>query len=161
MGWEDIFLRISKHFFSPRTRKGHSKVAASSPWLCSPPSCWELGTSREALISGHSVGRKRSRLCLHEHILMQLKQHGIKLEQWRISPQTQKQHIPCLWWAMMIGFFSVLPVSLVTSKLSNSAFPVWEKGLTQMSYTPKCLQWHGLQNLIYFSETQPTLLFSY
>lgn len=42
------------------------------------------------------------------------------------------------WFAFSVALLT--PMSLVTSKLSNSAFPVWKKGLTQMSDTLKYLQ---------------------
>lgn len=113
MGWSRSTLswESANIFWVPGARKDTARLQhpPATSWLCSDPSCWELGTSRGALISGHSVGRKRSRLCLLEHIFMQLKWHEIKLVQWRISPQTQKHQIPCLWWAMMTGLLSVWP----------------------------------------------------
>lgn len=81
-------------------KNNYSKCPPACLW--SGPSCQELGTSGEALISDYCVPvifgrrtlvksrRKRSRFCLHEHIFTQLAQHEITSVQWRISPQTQK-----------------------------------------------------------------------
>lgn len=102
-GKDTTRLHPSPVYSTQPTKWGEDNYSKCPPaWLCSGPSCWELGTSGEALILSYRVPgvfggrtlvksrRKRSRFCLCEHIFMQLKQHEITLVQWRINPQIQK-----------------------------------------------------------------------
>lgn len=162
MGWDGIgthFPENQEIFFQSQVQEEDTARLQHPP--PSDPSCWELGTSRGALNSGHSVGRKRNRLCLLEHIFLQLKQHEIKLVQWIISPQ--KQQIPCLWWATMVALFSVWPSSCPwvckdTSKFSNSAFPVWKKDNSDVIHSKiPSVTWTLVSDLLFWNSANTSL----